>query len=83
MKELIHDAVLPNVFIALHCDGGGCNIFYRIGDGYTSPFLYDRDEEKHDIVDQDWFCDADYCWFIPLPDNFQYWGREKDAPTFS
>lgn len=51
------------VFVAIYSDGSGANIFYRDGGVFKSPCL-------DSPVDRDWFVDAGYLWFLPLPDDF-------------
>jgi hypothetical protein len=69
-----HD--LPKKFIAIYSDGSGCDIFYEQGKNeYNSHSLSEWDEikERFITVDKDWFVDAGYLWFIPLPDDFKVW----------
>lgn len=59
----------PSKFVALYSDGSGCDLFYEVEEGfYSSP------EYKFERVQADWFADAGYLWFMPLPDGFEIWG---------
>jgi len=63
---------LPSKFIAIYSDGSGCDIFYEVSDGfYSTPIGVEN-------VQSDWFADAGYLWFVPLPDDFEVWEDQKE-----
>ena len=58
---------LPKVFIAIYSDGSGSDLFHEVSDGfYSTPTGVEN-------VQSDWFADAGYLWFVPLPDDFEVW----------
>ena len=70
MKCFYEETELPKAFVAIYSDLSGCDIFAEQDDGFYSP---SRDLE---CVDDGWFVDAGYLWFIALPDDFNVFGGE-------
>lgn len=58
-------------FIAIYDDVSSCHIFRETAAGkFTSSSFFDKEEGKDVEVDSDWFADAGFLWWIPLPDDF-------------
>lgn len=68
MKCFYEESELPKVFIAIYSDGSGCDIFRKRDNDFYSG--------THGLVDNQWFTDAGYLWFIALPDGFNVFGGE-------
>ena len=66
-----HEGDLPEKFIAIYSDGSGCEIFYKINNGWQTA-----ENKFEEPIDKYWFIDAGYLWFIPLPDDFKVWSEE-------
>lgn len=62
----------PEKFVAIYSDGSGCDIFYEQSAGY-----YASSSREIVGVQTDWFADAGYLWFLPLPDDFEVWEVRK------
>lgn len=73
-----YEGTLPNKFIALYSDGSGCNMFYYSHDDQYGKRMYTSASDNDYImgVDEGWFLDAGYLWFIALPDDFKVGGEE-------
>lgn len=59
---------LPERFVAIYADASSAVLFFKdCLDGYASA--------SHDIegVTADFFEEAGFHWFIPLPDDFPVW----------
>lgn len=72
IKSFYTEKELPNKFIAIYADGSGCEIFYKKGSFFYPVNEFDYEEYE---IDKDWFADAGYAFFIPLPDDFEVWSE--------
>lgn len=73
-----YDGELPNVFIAIYSDSSGCNIYYYSHDDEFGRKLYTSSSDSNDYygVDEGWFVNAGYLWFVALPDDFKVWEED-------
>lgn len=63
----------PTKFVAIYSDGSGCHLFYKDEKGrYQSP------DHAFQMADKEWFIDAGFLWFLPLPDDFEVWEAQKE-----
>lgn len=61
-----YDEIPQGNIVAIFGDGSGAALF-----GFYDGTFYEADGGEH--VDADYFIDAGYVWWLPLPDDFVFW----------
>lgn len=64
-------------FIAIYGDGSGAELFY----GRKNGVLVSADGELIEGYDQqEWLEESGFCFWVPLPDDFELWFEQKATP---
>jgi len=67
IKSFYEEDKLPDNLIVIYDDGSGCEIFFKREGKYHSG------DGEFIVPDKHWFTDAEYIWFIELPEDFLQW----------
>lgn len=64
-------------FIAIFGDGSGCVMYCWLDSGEIVDAEGDLCFEADDL--QGALQDCDYCWWMPLPDNFDFFFKDRQS----